>query len=495
MPETPAGQARSWSELILAIAVLALVVGPVGAAVFVLGFIQGDSPCILCWAQRTGMVLVAVTGLFIARYGPRPRYIGLAMLIAAWGVYMGIRHSSLHLARDIGQGFSLSILGAHTYTWSFFIFWTTLVLVGVLVATLPDGAPRRVLRELRPIERTTGWLLFVVVAANAVQAFASTGPPPFIGQSDPVRFSFNPAHWVWSLDEWTSGPIGWRGRFAVPRPQFATFDTEPAAGPLTGVRPVPMRTLSPLMMSGSGPLTDMAYDATTDRFVVSGDRAITLMSGTLDRVLRRVTIDPGFSVDLSHLAGVTFLDSHTVMALSESKSYVVVRENDTVDQNATFPFFFDNSGRFEEIARGRFATTRARMNYVLSLAFDPGHAALYAVAVTTSGSQSLVITRFDKDDMMVAEEFVPKLDPGSGLAVKRERSLGEYVVTSAAIRDGRLYAMSAAYSTVLVIDPGSHTIVGAHALTGITRPVGIAFKASTLFAIDERGNAWAGELP
>ena len=144
---------RSLPEVVLAFAVLALVVGPIGTAVFVLGFVQGDSPCILCWAQRTAMVLVAVAGLFILRYGPRPRYVGLAMLVATWGVYMGIRHSALHLARDIGQGFSLSILGAHTYTWSFFIFWATLVLVGGLVMALDDGEPRRVLRELRPVER------------------------------------------------------------------------------------------------------------------------------------------------------------------------------------------------------------------------------------------------------------------------------------------------------------------------------------------------------
>src|SRR5215212_78257 len=234
MAETPVPSPRSLPEVVLAFAVLALVVGPIGTAVFVLGFVQGDSPCILCWAQRTAMVLVAVTGLFILRYGPRPRYVGLAMLVATWGVYMGIRHAALHLARDIGQGFSLSILGAHTYTWSFFIFWITLVLVGALVLAIKDGAARRVLRALTPIENVTGWLLLVVVSANAVQAFASTGPPPYVGQSDPVRFSWNPAHWVWSLEEWSPVPIGWRGRFSVARPDPDGVSTDPAAGPIEG---------------------------------------------------------------------------------------------------------------------------------------------------------------------------------------------------------------------------------------------------------------------
>ena len=47
---------------VLAWAVILLTAGPVGAAV-VLGMLFGESPCILCWAQRTSMVLMALTGI------------------------------------------------------------------------------------------------------------------------------------------------------------------------------------------------------------------------------------------------------------------------------------------------------------------------------------------------------------------------------------------------------------------------------------------------
>ena len=110
----------------LTLAVLALVVGPIGIAVFVLGFGHGDSPCVLCWAQRTGMVLIALTGLFVIRFGPRPRYIGMAVLLASFGLYMGLRHSSLHLWRDVGQGFSAEIFGDDS---------------GIATANVPDGRP------------------------------------------------------------------------------------------------------------------------------------------------------------------------------------------------------------------------------------------------------------------------------------------------------------------------------------------------------------------
>jgi len=50
---------------ILAWVVIILIAGPVGGAVW-LGLDYGDSPCILCWAQRTSMVLIAlVVGLFV----------------------------------------------------------------------------------------------------------------------------------------------------------------------------------------------------------------------------------------------------------------------------------------------------------------------------------------------------------------------------------------------------------------------------------------------
>ena len=67
--------------------------------------LAGDFPCILCWAERTSMVLIGLVGLFVIRYGPRPRYLGMAILLGAWGTFMALRHSALHLARDVGQGF------------------------------------------------------------------------------------------------------------------------------------------------------------------------------------------------------------------------------------------------------------------------------------------------------------------------------------------------------------------------------------------------------
>ena len=89
---------------ILALAVLLLSAVPVGVAVFVLGFVYGDSPCVMCWSSASGWRSWRWSACSSAGDGPKPKYVGLGVLIAVWGVFMGIRHTGMHAARDVGQG-------------------------------------------------------------------------------------------------------------------------------------------------------------------------------------------------------------------------------------------------------------------------------------------------------------------------------------------------------------------------------------------------------
>jgi disulfide bond formation protein DsbB len=480
----------------LTLTVLALVVGPIGIAVFVLGFGFGDSPCVLCWAQRTGMVLVALTGLFVIRFGPRPRYVGLAVLLASFGLYMGLRHSSMHLWRDVGQGFSAEILGAHTYTWSMFIYWACAVMMGVLLLVMKDGEAAAVSRRLRPMERVTLWLFLVTAAANAVQAFASTGPPPFMGQGDPVRFSFNPAHWVWSTEEWRPSPVSLRGRWAIEKPDVSLAQADPGASPLANVPALQATRRATLSLPLDGPVTDLAYDAATDRFLVTTAAGLYITDGSLERVLRHTVVDTGFSVDLARFTAGAFLDSHTVIALSENKSYVVLRENDKADAAANYRYFLGSFDKFDEVSRSRFTTVRAKMMYVMSMAFDPAAASVYTVTVPNTKVKRFVVSRFDRRDMTLSEEFTPALAPGSGLAFKNDKgSLDGFYATGAAVDGGRLYVVSAAFGTLLTIDPQARTVVAAHTIPGLTRPVGLAVRGREAFIVSDNGTITVVPLP
>ncbi len=472
---------------VLALAVLFLSAVPVGIAVFVLGFVYGDSPCVMCWEQRIGMALIALAGLFILRYGPRPRYIGVAVLVGAWGVWMGIRHSSLHMARDIGQGFSLEILGAHTYTWSAFIFWVCTVVMGLLLMALHECGRPGERRDLRPLDSLAMGVFLLVIAGNIVQAFASTGPPPYMGQSDPVRFSFNPKYWVWSLEEWdTRIPLSWRGRWAIDTPALDDLDATPATGPLDGPAALTITGRQALALPLRGTLTDLAYDAASDRFLLTTQHGVYLADGGLGRLLKGTVVDPGYSVDLAVFAGAAFLDTRTLVAVAENKSFVTLKVVDTADAVKNFRYFLEAPDQFDDAGRGRFTTVRARLMYVQSAAFDPASNSLLTVGVPNARNRRTVVSRFARQDMTLSEEFVPAVAPGSGLTLKEGRGLEDYVVTGAAVEAGVLYALSAAHGTILSIDLSTRQVTAARTIAGLTRPVGLAIRG-TQFVIAEAG--------
>jgi len=207
-------------------------------------------------------------------------------------------------------------------------------------------------------------------------------------------------------------------------------------------------------------------------------------------------VDPGFSVDLGRFAGAAFLDSQTVMAVGENKSYVVLRENDQADASKNFRFFLESFDTFDELSRSRLGTVRARMMYTMSAAFDPATNSLYTVSVPNTRVKRLVVSRFDRRDLTLSEEFAPALSPGSGLRFAGEkRSLDELYVTGATIADGRMYAISAAYSTLLTIELATHAVVAAHAIPGLERPVGVAVKGGNLWVVGEDGMTAVVERP
>lgn len=489
---------------ILAWLVIALLAVPVGGALW-LGVAHGESPCILCWAQRTSMVLIALVSLFVVRYGPRPRYMGMLVLLGAWGVFMATRHSSLHVARDIGQGFAIQILGAHTYTWAWAIHWIVLIAAGVLLVLVrgPLAASRKT--EPGRAGRFAMGLLVVLAGANAVQAFVSTGPPPFLGQGDPVRLSLNPRHWVWSLGE-LQGPIGWRGSWTVPEPDPAAVvvETDPARGPLANLATLPIQRRDRITAPLDGALTGFAVSAAPAATAAEGGRGpvvavteghgVLVLDGTLSRVLHRVVLDPAFSIDLSPLAGAAVLGQDTLAVLCTNKSYVLLRPNPDADPDREWRHFLETDGTVTELARSRFATVRARLMYALSLAYDPADDELVTVSVPSERHPRLVVSRFDRRDFVLASEFEPRRGPGLELAGP-ERGLAEYVVTGAAVADGRLYAISAAYSTLLVMDLESEVVTGAYAVPGLTEPVGLAVAGRELLIAEGGGQVAVVERP
>jgi disulfide bond formation protein DsbB len=457
-------------------AVILLTLGPLGASV-VLGVAFGESPCILCWAQRTSMALMALSGLFVLRYGPRPRYLGTVVILGAWGVFMGTRHSALHLARDIGQGFAGAFFGVHTYVWAWVIHWVVLLVLGGLLVLLREETVETGPRELRPSEGFAAALFIVVIGANAVQAFMTTGPPPFMGQADPLRFSWNPARWVWLPDDELDGAISLRGSWAVPAPDpaFVKADPDPAVGPLADLPALSVVRWEEVSAPLGGRLTDLAFDPEGGRFLaVTEGHGVHVLDATLSSVEHEVKLDRHFAVELTPLAGAAFVGD-TLVAVSTNKSYVFLRPDPATDEDYEWRHFLRTTGGVSEVRRSRLATVRARQMYTLSAAYDAGAGELVTVTVPSPRHQRLVISRFDRRDWMLSSEFLPELGPGLRLTTP-DRSLAEYVVTGAVVADGMLHLVSAAHSTVLLLDLEARMVTGAYAVPEIAQPVGIAVR-------------------
>lgn len=474
--------------------VVVLVGGPVATAVL-LGVLHGDSPCILCWAQRTSMVLVGLAGLFVIRYGPRPRYLGVAILLGAWGTFMAIRHSALHLARDVGQGFSAAILGVHTYVWSWVIHASVLLVIGVLLLFLRQLAPDARPKEPGRVGRFAMGLFVVVVAANALQAFVSTGPPPFLGQGDPVRLSLDPRNWVWSMDELRPSRISLRGSWDVPRPDPSAVDPDPASGPLADLPSLGVKAWEHIAVPLEGTLSGLAHDPATGRYLaVTDEHAVYLLDATLSQPSHRVVLDPGFSVDLTALAGAAFVGGDTLAVLATNKSWALLLPDPETDPDREWRHFVSTDGGVRELRLGRFQTVRAHQMYALSLAFDATARELITVGVPSPRHRRLVVSRFAREDMVLSSEFEPKL--GRGLSLVAEgRSLADYLVTGAAVAEGQLWAISAAHSTLLVIDLASREVRAAYALPEIAQPVGVAVRGSELLVTQADGRIAVLERP
>ena len=489
VPGAPQPAAKSEMVFtITALAVLFLTVVPVGTAVFYLGFVRGDSPCVMCWEQRIGMLLISLVGLFVLRYGPRPKYVGMAVLIAGYGMFMALRHVGMHGARDVGQGFSMEIMGAHTYTWALFAYWVCVLAMGALLLFVRPTHLAIEVRALNLLERIAGWAFVAVVAGNIVQAFASTGPPPFMGQSDPIRFSFNPRHWHWSLEEWRPPiRVAFRGRWAVKKPDVAAVVADPASGPLGNLPVLAVKERKSLGLSLDGAPTDLAWDATFDRFLITTSAGIYLADAALTQVNSHTIIDIGFSVDLGRFAGAAFLDKGELIAVGENKSYVVLRPNEQANADSNFRYFLESRDQFDEVTRSRFGTVRARMLYIMSAAYDGASNSIYTITVPSNFVRRMVVSRFDRRDMMLSEEFVPTLASNAGLTLGEDRSLGEYMITGAAVADGQMYLISAAHSTLLTLDLATHRVVAASVVPGLRKPVGLAARGSDLYILGADG--------
>lgn len=202
----------------MSVAVILLMALPVGIACIILGFGMGDSPCIMCWAERITMIVIAFIGLLIVRYGFKATYLAALIFMSCWGLFNGFIHYTVDGTfggyLDIKQGFGLEILGAHTQFWVIVVNFCVLLFLGLIfilnskhiAEIMKKSADNEYEKELKNLflGKVANIVFIVIIAFNSIQAFVTSGVPPYLASSTPARMSLDSDKWFWEKDHWES---------------------------------------------------------------------------------------------------------------------------------------------------------------------------------------------------------------------------------------------------------------------------------------------------
>lgn len=524
-------QARRFYFL-FSLAIIAIIALPVGIANLILGFVYHDSPCIQCWGERQSMVYVALGGLFVLRYGLKPKYIAMLVLMVAGGLYQSFYHLGNHALEDVGQGFALTIFGLHTQFWAEFVFWMALLVLGVLLLKAPSFETQ----ALRKLTRSNLWAFGVfsfLVASNMMQAFISTGPFPYLGHGDPIRFSWRMAENIWSTSNWEHmGFPRSLGKRIVDKPILAEsphkWEDDYHKAPLEIHKSLHLlqTQISPLKLNA--PISDLNFLAakdtpqtakapqpsllqiiSTDLFgkhndgcapalkpqpytfspetfvgnnaflkntflIATQKEGLYVVDQKLQKVLAHLVLDKHYAVTVEHFVGANMV-GNTIRLMGTNKSSVDVVYNPQAKNN--FANFLEGAHHFDEIGRNRLRTSRASTYYILSARSDGTHT--YMLTVPNKRYKQLILVGMLDQDLGLSSEAVVR--PLKTNPLKKGRTLGEFYITGLAFYQGRLFALSKAYNTLLVINPYDATIIDAYGLPpSVQNPTALTFVDNAL---------------
>ncbi len=499
-------------NVVMTLAVLLILIIPVGIANIVLGYFVNESPCTLCWWERMCMILVGVMGIFILRYGPRLRYTSLVYISAMAGLYMSLRHTGSHFRDDIGQGFGSAIMGAHTYSWGAFVFFVTIVVITVL--NIFYARDKQLMKEISEnklfmntfskFTKVVVFIALIVVASNAFQAFFTNGLPPYTGKGNPQRMTLNlsRAASMWTTDEWSGVVAHWsfRGNWHIQTPYVAglsdasdyKFDLNTKDSVITNTKASLSVVKSfPLGLKIKGNLRGLSYDAASNTFgLITSAHSIYLTNDALNKINYFAdvdTVDGGSNIGT--IVGSTFYGKNSFLITGLNKTIFGVKVVDKVPTNdymqwRNFHAHSKNLVPTFGVDYPKVKTVRAKMSYILAMAKNPAEKYLYMINITNKTVKKLVLMKVSTKDNRLSAET--DLSVANGVNLKGD--LNKLYITSMSFYKNKILAISKEYNSLLVIDKDSAQIVSAYALPKIGDIFAIAVKGDKLVIASKKDN-------
>lgn len=518
-------------NIVMTTAVFIILVVPVGMANIYLGFVKGESPCLLCGHERLGMVIVGVLGLFMVRYGVKIKYIVAVLITGFWFLYEGLRHVGISGQGDIGQGFGEAMFGFHTYTWAVVVYWIVILAMALMMLFIRknNALGKELLETDVKIKNFSAYgkavlvLSTFIVFTNVVQFFITNGPPPFGGRGSPAatRFTWDisqaskfwdPLHWhenfrpgKWSLFGFKTGPTPWIAGANEKEDKNFPLDLDSANSPILNQQALSVIDTKEIgfeLKTYSGKATyasGIAYDKTNDEFAIIGAGASAYFTnGDFKESTEYATIDQPNGQDIPISVDATYFAPGKVVATAYNKAiWGVMRVDEINDTNkeiqwAFFPqvegnlipaFGKDNDTLYKSTRGARLSlkTTRAKNNYVLSLAKDPDSRYFYMLTVPAKKAPKVILLKFDTKDNEISEETI--LEFGKDLQLKEGASVNKFYITGADIVNGKMLAISKNYNSLLVIDLATKTISASYSLPQIGDISDLAIKGGELYVL------------
>jgi disulfide bond formation protein DsbB len=480
---------------LMSLAAIGIIALPVGIANIVFGYMLGDSPCTSCWALRITMIVIALSALFIVRYGLKLKYVGMMLIAAAYGLWNAFWHLGIYAQLDMGQGQALMIFNIHTQMWAGIVMWSVIVFFAlILLFTAPslqelvEEMKNKQYRKLSKLNGIAFIVFMVIVTSNAFQAFVAVGPPPFTGPDSPARFTLNPKYISWGslLPNVFSEP-SWRGPMGVSDPDLSIspakefdFSNSFADSPLKINKTLNIEFKKEIGLDLNGPINAIRFDESSNKFALATeDWGLYLSDKNLESIERHFVLDHLYFPVVLNFVGVDFMGDD-IKVMGYNKAYITVKADDNADEVAGFADFYEGADKFTKVDRSMFQTVRAKTSYINSFVADEKYS--YAVSVPNNLNQSFILIKQSNADGMLSAELTPEI--GYGVTLKKDRELGELYTTALAHKDGKLYAASKNFNTIVVINTATDKIIDTYSFPSEIKNIrGLDFVNDELYVV------------
>lgn len=150
-----------------------LVLAAVLIAAYTYQFTTKQDPCPLCELQRLAMIATSIGAMLNLRYGLKRMHYSIGIFGCLFGTAVSLRQISLHICPKFPT-FGTRILGYELYTWSFVVFYCSLLGVAILLLLFrPEDA--KLHPKMNWFEISASMLMFLLAVANAVTTFMACG--------------------------------------------------------------------------------------------------------------------------------------------------------------------------------------------------------------------------------------------------------------------------------------------------------------------------------